>query len=141
MSLFDEINQKCTAQEIADGNYHVIAAKVSANRKLIKERRISEIEVLNEYPGGPVVADSILVKLEAYANSSGTYSGVMKRAFKSFYTSEGINFGAPHVQQILTQLVSENVITMDESTNLKNMALIDSPVSWEECQAAIEKGN
>lgn len=141
MSLLDEINEKCTPQEIAEGNYHVIAAKVSLNRKMIMERRVSEIEVLNEYPDGPVAADAVIVKLETYGAGSGTYSGVVRRAFKSFGTPEGINFGAPHVQQILTQLAAENVLTVDESTKLKNMALMDAPVSWEQCQAALAGGN
>lgn len=140
MTLFEEINEKCTAQELTNRCFHTIAAKVSANRKKVMDRRLSEIDVLNEYPGGPVAADLVISKLETYAAGTGTYAGVVRRAFKSLGTPEGINFGAPHVQEILTQLAAENVLTATESTNLKNLALLDAPVTWEECQAAVEKG-
>lgn len=143
MTLYEEIVAKCTQEELAaPRNYHVIAAKVNLDRapkslsKLISERGI-----LESYADGPLAADAVISKLEAFGASGHPLASIVKRALKFLGQAEGLDIGSPATQGMLTQLGIGGVITTDEANKLKALApTVPNHVSWEQCQAAMEQG-
>lgn len=142
MTLFEEIQSKCSAEEIAAGNYHVIAAKVNTvDRVKTVSTMISERGILEKYVDGPLAADAVLAKLEAFSVSGHPLASIVKRALKFLANPEGLDIGAPATQGMLSQLGAGGVITADEATKLKALApTVNDFVNWEECYRVIEAG-
>ena len=139
MTLLEEIQAACTLQEIADKNYHVIAAKVNATRTPITTTYlVSERGIMNDYVDGPLAADSVLSKLEAFAATAHPLASITKRALKFLATPEGLDIGAPTTQAMIDALVAVTAITASEGTKLKALApTVPNTVTWEQCQAAL----
>lgn len=141
MTLYEEIVAKCTQEEIAAGNYHVIADKVNAGREKTISKMISERGILEGYPDGPIAADTVLAKLEAFGGVGHPMSSIVKRALKFLGQSDGLDLGSPATQGMLTQLGAGGVLTVDEANKLKAMApIVPNHVNWEACQQAIALG-
>lgn len=141
-TLYQEILAKCTPQEIDERNFHVIAAKVNVGRSRLVSKLISERGIMEAYPGGPVAADAVLTKLEAFGNSAAPGAGPVKRAMKFLAQPEGIDIGSAATQAMLTQLGAGGVLTTEEANNLKALApSVTDHVTWDQCQQAfIENG-
>lgn len=140
-TLYDEIVAKCTEEELAARNFHVIAAKVNSTReKKTLSKMISERGILESYPGGPLEADAVLTKLETFSLSAHPLASIVKRALKFLSQPDGLDIGSAATQGMLTQLGS-GVITAEEATKLKNLApSIDNHVTWQMCQEALDIG-
>lgn len=139
MDLFQEIQSKCTAEEIANRNYHIIASKVNEGRTKITSRLISERGILESYPDGPLAADVVLAKLEAFASAGHPLSSIVDRALKFLGQSSGLDIGSAATQLMVTQLGAGGVLTVDEANKLKALApTVNDHVTWEQCQAALE---
>lgn len=138
-TLLEEIQAACTPEQIAAKNYHVIAAAVNAVRTPITtSRMISERGILEKYPDGPVAADAVLIKLEAFAASAHPLASIVKRALKFLAQPDGFDIGSAATQGMLTQLGAGGVLTADETNKLKALApTTPNTVSWEQCQAAL----
>lgn len=81
----------------------------------------SERGLLDKYPDGPVAADAILRKLEAFAKSPHPFASLVARALKFLGQPEGIDFGAPATIAMLDRLAQGGVITHDEATKLMSI--------------------
>lgn len=140
MTLYEEIVAKCTQEEIAAGNYHVIADKVNVGRQRILRKMISERGILESYPDGPIAADAVLSKLEAFGTAGHPLSSIVKRAMKFLGQPDGLDIGSAATQGMLTNLGAGGVLTVDEANKLKGLALIvPDLVNWEACQVAIQE--
>ena len=137
MTLYSEILAKCTPEEIAAKNFHVIAAKVNVGRTRTNSLMISERGIMDKYPDGASAADAVLTKLETFANSGAPGSGPVKRAMKFLAQPDGIDIGAASTQAQLTALGAAGVLTVDEANKLKGLAATtDDFVTWDQCQQA-----
>ena len=139
MTLYEEIQLKCTQEEIAARNYHVIATKVNTpDRVRTVSTMISERGVLEKYPDGPLAGDAVLAKLEAFSVSGHPLASIVKRALKFLSNPEGLDVGSAATQMLITQLGAGGVITVDEAAKLKALApSVNDFVSWEQCQTAL----
>jgi hypothetical protein len=81
----------------------------------------SERGVLDKYPDGPIAADMVLQKIEGFAATSHPMAGIVRRALKFLGQPEGIDFGAPSTQTLLSKLADGGVITRGEATKLINL--------------------
>ena len=143
MTLLEEIQKECTAEEIQERNFHVIAAKVNATRQPIPmSHMISERGIMNTYADGALAADSVLSKLEAFAATAHPLASITKRALKFLGTQEGLDIGAEKTQEMIDAFVVYTAltkITADEAAKLKALAPTNpNKVTWEQCQAAME---
>lgn len=139
MTLLEEIQAKCTVPELAEKNFHVIAAKVNADRTpLATSFLVSEKGIMNNYPDGPLAADAVLAKLETFGATANPLASITRRALKFLATPEGLDIGAPTTQAMIDALVTATAITADEGTKLKALApTTPNTVTWEQCQAAM----
>ena len=87
-----------------------------------KSRMISERGIMDHYTDGPVAADIVLSKLEAYSVSGQSLSGVIKRMLKFLAMPEGIDIGSPKSAMMLDALTLATVLTVAEASKLKQLA-------------------
>lgn len=78
----------------------------------------SERGLLDRYPDGPVAADLILKKLEAFSKSGHPFASLVARALKFLGQAEGIDFGATATVTMLQRLAQGGVLTQDEAAKL-----------------------
>ena len=81
----------------------------------------SERGVLDKYPDGPIAADMVLQKIEGFATTAHPLAGIVRRALKFLGQPEGIDFGAPSTQTMLTKLAEGGVIAKSEAQKLINL--------------------
>ncbi len=102
-----------------------LAVALSTGRtRLQAPTMISERGIMERYPGGPVAADAVLVKLETFAASGAPGSGPVKRAMKFLASADGLDIGSAATRAQLDALAAGGVITSGEADNLKNLALV-----------------
>lgn len=89
---------------------------------LPKSIMVTEIEVIGLYPDGVTVGDQVLAKLEVYAAAGQILSSVVSRALRAIKQPQGLDFGTQGVQEMLTVLGDQGVLTVDEATKLKSIA-------------------
>lgn len=141
MTLFEEIQAKCTPAQLAEKNYHVIAAAVNAGRTgtVTTSRLISERGILESYSDGALAADAVLAKLEAFSLTAHPMASIVKRAMKFLGQPEGLDIGSVTTQSLITALGAYSVITVDEATKLNALAPTEpvDKVTWDMCQTAL----
>lgn len=126
MALLDEINTKCTPEQIAAGDFHAIATTVSAGRvkAIVKQGGIGTVlEVL-----GPQDGAALLDSLEAMAATN----SAVKWAFVLVNRGE-LDFGSAATRAMIDQLIPGPA-----GVALKAVAEVPDPVGWEQCRAAIQ---
>ncbi len=101
----------------------VIALLSYINYSAVKPLLLSERGILEKYADGPVAADAVLTKLEVFSASGHPLASVVKRALKFLAQAEGLDMGSAATQGMLSMLAAGGVITEDEATKLKNLAL------------------
>jgi hypothetical protein len=97
------------------------------NFSMSKTLMVSEIDVIGLHPDGVVAGDEVLAKLETFSQANEPLSRVVSRALKAIYQPSGLDVGSTSVQNMLTTLAAENVLTIDEAAKLKSIA--DQPAS------------
>lgn len=122
----------------AAGNTQVIADALSVGRTIVRTHRMSETGILEKYPGGPIAADAVLGKLEAFAASAHPLASVVRRALKFLATPDGLDIGSPATQTMLDALANGGVITVDEATALKALATVADPITHQQIGAALQ---
>ena len=90
---------------------------------MVKKRMVAELDVVGEYPTGPVDGDAVLTKLEVFSATTDPLASLVRRALKILSQSDGINIGDPSIQAMLDQLQQNNVLTSTEATSLKGLAI------------------
>lgn len=117
----------------------LIAALLSAGRTKLVSHFASERGILDRYPGGPIAADAMLVKIEAFAQSQHPLASIVKRALKFLAQPDGIDLGSSAVQALLGQLAAGNVITADERAGLLAMATQPDPITTHQVSDALNR--
>lgn len=90
---------------------------------MVKKRMVAELDVIGEYPTGPVDGDAVLTKLEVFSETTAPLASLVRRALKILSQSDGINIGDPSIQAMLDQLQQQNVLTFTEASSLKDLAI------------------
>lgn len=121
----------------AAGNVDAIARTLSTGRTKVASHFASERGVLERFSGGPIAADALLTKLEAFTTSGHPMASIVKRALKFLAQSEGLDIGSPATQGLLAQLGAGGVLTADEVAGLRAMALQPDPITREQVTEAI----
>lgn len=102
-----------------------IEAAINAKtRTRVQSLMLSERGLMERYPGGPLAADALLAKLEAFAASGVPGSGPVKRAMKFLAQPEGMDIGSDATQGQLTALGAAGVITAEEANAVKALAQV-----------------
>lgn len=118
-------------------NDAAIAAILSFNRTKLSNKYVSIRGILESYPGGPIAADALLSKLEAFAAAGETLSSVVKRALVFLNQVDGIDLGSPATLLMLGALADGEVITTAEKDNLITIITVPDPVSLNEVSQAL----
>lgn len=121
----------------AEGSVGAIARALSTGRTKIVSHFASERGVLERFPGGPIAADALLSKLEAFASTAHPMASIVKRALKFLAQAEGLDIGSPATQGLLTQLGAGGVLTTEEVSGLRAMATAADVVTDADVDAAI----
>lgn len=136
MTLYEEIVAKCTPEEIAERNYHVIAAKVSSGR------------TKTTYRTGEIGIGTLLEVLGLQVGNAlldAIYANAMFKYVKPLLEQGRLIVDSPIVQGTLASLVgkqlsAEVTFTQDHANAINTVAIVDDPVSWVQCQDAVERG-
>lgn len=116
---------------------NALAAAMSAGRKLTVSHFASERGILERFAGGPLAADALLSKLEAFASTTHPMASIVRRALKFLAQPEGLDVGSPATQGLLDALGAGGVLTEQEVSGIKAMALADAPVPEFDIRRAI----
>jgi hypothetical protein len=126
-------------------NTQAIADLLSAGRKRVVARIVSSRGIAAEYAGGPVAAEVVLMKLEGAAAQLSASVVPEEKVLGSlisrqlgFLGGEGLDFGSPALRGMLDQFVSLNILTAEEVTNLKALALVDDPITHTQVGQALQ---
>lgn len=120
-----------------EGNVDAIARLLSIGKTKTGSHFASERGILERFPGGPLAADAMLTKLEAFASSGHPMASIVKRALKFLAQPEGLDIGSPATQALLGQLALGGVITEEERAGLQTMATVPDPISREQVTEAV----
>ena len=135
------------------GKTQDVAAAMSVGRKKLETSgRFTSIDIADQFApagglSGPVAAEALIQKLEAYATQaklSGILSikllgGMLQRQMASL-TSGGMPLASPAFGSLLAAIVAATGITQAEADALQNTALIDDPVTHTQVGEAIAGG-
>lgn len=110
------------SQWLPDSPGTVLNLLNAQNYLKVKFKMMAELDVIGEYPLGPIEGDALLTKLETFSLTSDPMASLVKRALKVLSQAEGLNVGSSAIQAMLTQLEIEQVITSQEASNLKSLA-------------------
>lgn len=113
-----------------------LTAALNTGRTKVVSHFASERGILDRYPGGPVAADALMSKLEAFAATQHPLAGVVRRAVKFLGTPEGIDLGSNGVQTMLAALTPA-VLTETERDGLRAMATVPVALTPNDVQAAL----
>lgn len=133
MTLYEEILAKCTPEEIAEKNYHVIAAKVNVGRKRLTSK-IGGIGYIMTVLG-PVEGAAVLDALEAVSASNSAVKWAMV-----MINAGTLDFGLVSTHAMIDTLVAATVISAPDGAALKASAEVPDEVSWMACNEAVDKG-
>lgn len=126
MSLLDEIHAKCTPAEVAAGDFHLIAEKVSAGR-VKAVTKLGGIGTVLELLG-PVDGAALLDSLETIAAAN----PAVKWAFILINRGE-LDFGSAATRGMIDMLIPGPA-----GAALKSVAEVPDPVGWEACRTAVQ---
>lgn len=87
---------------------------------------------------GPIMAETVLSKLEQFASTGNSGSSVVKRGLQWLKPNEGgLDFQNPDVKQLLTGLTAAGVLTPDELTALSALGMRPGSVSIDQVGNAV----
>lgn len=117
----------------------LIAALLSTGRtKYVTTRKVA-IGVVGAYPGGPLEADILLDKLEAYALAQRTLSRLVGRAMAALSAEPGLDLGDPSTHAMLGALVQYGVIEQAEAAALMSIARTADALTTQQVSDALNK--
>lgn len=121
----------------AAGNVEAIARAVSNGRVKIASHFASERGILERFPAGPIAADALLQKLEAFSGSGHAMASIVRRALKFLAQAEGLDIGSPATLGLIDALMAGGVITQAERDGLRAMATVPDPIAREAVTEAV----
>jgi hypothetical protein len=113
-----------------------IADALSVGRKRVESRIISARGIAAEFPGGPVAAEVVLMKLEGAAAAASASTDQSQKVLGSlisrqlrFLAGEGLDFGSAALRGMLDQFVGMSILTQGEVDGLKALADVPATIS------------
>ena len=155
MTLLEEIQAKCTAEQIAEGNFHAIASIVSTGRTTTSTRMISErgvrsalgavggskflrlLKTLSEATEAPAWLTTVLTGMNVPADQHEFYLETLACAYDWVRSADGLDVGDATTRQFLDLIAAGNPDLAADCAKLKALAEHANPVDWAQCQAAI----
>jgi hypothetical protein len=129
---------------VAAGAINSITSLLSAGRTEVYSRMTSARGVAEFFPGGPVGAEIVLLKLEgardamlASGNQEQEILGSLLRRQLAFLSGEGLDFGAAALRGMLDQFVTLGILTADEVAGLKGIAMRPAPLTDAQIETAL----
>lgn len=126
MTLLEEIQQKCTPEEIAAGDFHLLATKVSAGRTIPKKTSLGEGTILEVL--GITAGNAFLDVIDTVPD----YRHVKKIVARGDFDM------STSVSQAGVQALVPSVLTQEQADALMNLGKETSIVSWETCRTAVQ---
>lgn len=126
MVTLAEIQQKCTLEEIAAGDFHVIAEKVNVGRTIPKKTSIGEGTILEVL--GITAGNAFLDVIDTVPD----YRHVKKIIARGDFDM------STAISQAGVQALVPAVLTQEQADALMNLGKEPSTVSWEQCRAAVQ---
>ena len=146
-------SQQILAAIEADVNLHplrlarndaAIAEALSVGRTKVVSNFFKARGIAAAYPGGPLESEVIMIKLETAATSmlastdpAQNVLGSLLNRQLGFLKGEGLDFGDPTLRGMLDQFEVEGVLTSQEVTNLKSLALAPDPIHVNDVSIAL----
>jgi hypothetical protein len=131
--------------QVLGQNTQAIADALSVGRKRVESRIISARGIAAEFPGGPVAAEVVLMKLEGAAAAASASTDQSQKVLGSlisrqlrFLAGEGLDFGSPALRGVLDQFVGMSILTQGEVDGLKALADVPDPITHTQVGAALE---
>lgn len=121
-------------------NDAAIAEALSVGRTKVSQHFASERGILERFPGGPLAADALLSKLEAFSTAGQAMSSIVHRALKFLAQPEGLDIGAATTQGLIIGLAAGGVITTTERDGLIAMATKPDPITVDQVSKALNGG-
>lgn len=146
MPLRAEILAKCSAEEIAERNFHVIAAKVSAGRTRIVQPKLVGKGTISAALGavaGPVfiytLKNAAAVPLPAEPTQQQIAEKAMLELAWELINVANFDVGLPATRDGLDAFVGKLPgFTQQAADAIKALAQVPAPVTWDECMAALD---
>ncbi len=135
MTLYEEIVAKCTPEEIAAGNHHVIAAKVNVGRVKTEKTPIEDVQAYLQGNG-------TWWAIKAAAKDTGHPAYAAADAIMDVANARynNLDFSLPIIGTMLSGLVAAGIITEEHKVAIMTMGDRPDPVTYLQCGDAIEKG-
>jgi hypothetical protein len=121
------------------GSFGPIATALSIGRTKLASHFASERGVLERFPGGPLAADALISKLEAFALTTHPMSSIVRRALKFLAQAQGLDIGSPATQGLIDALLSIDVITQTERNGLRAMATVAYEITVADVERAVRE--
>ena len=136
MTLFQEIQAKCSPEVISAGNYHVIAETVNVDRvkTTIRTGEIGNGTVLESL--GLTVGNALLDLI--HANPSFKYVVPLLDQGRLIINSTLVQGTLQSLVNV--QIAAGVTFTQAHMDALNNASIVPDPVTWMQCQEAVEKG-
>lgn len=123
---------------------HALADALSVGRTEFYSRLVSARGMAAEFPGGPIGAEVVLMKLEGAAaalKASETQNDKVLGSLISrqlvFLAGDGLDFGSPALRGMLDQFAVGGILTAEEVAGLKGIATRPAPVPEFDVRRAI----
>lgn len=121
-----------------------LASALSVGRTEIYSRLVSARGMAAEFPGGPIGAEVVLMKLEGAAAALKASEAQNDKVLGSliarqlvFLAADGLDFGSPALRTTLDQFAASSILTDDEVVGLKAIATRPAPVPEFDVRRAI----
>ena len=133
MTLKEEIELKCTPEEIAIGNYHVIADKVNVGRFKTVLVQIEDVQAYLQTEGAWWTIKTVAAT-EAHPCRTAAMAilDVATARYKNLDTS------LPIVGSMLSALRDASAITQVQYDYITTMGKVPDPVTWKQCNDAMD---
>lgn len=129
---------------VASWSIGPIAAILSAGRTAVVSRMTSARGLAEFMPGGPLAAETVLLKLESARDSMIVSSDAQQRVLGSllrrqlgFLAGEGLDFGSAPLRLMLDQFAALGVLTTQEVSGLKSIATRPAPLTDTQVETAL----
>lgn len=126
-------------------NTQAIADALSVGRKRVQPRIVSARGIAAEFPGGPVAAEVVLMKLEGAAAAASASADQSQKVLGSlinrqlrFLAADGLDFGSAALRGMLDQFVAMSILTQAEVDGLKSLADVTDPVTHTQVGEALK---
>lgn len=147
MSAAQQIREAIAASPTIRAMYPdtaAMAAALSAGRTRLVSRMVSARGLAERYPGGPLGAEVVLMKLEGAAATMKASEDQQQKVLGSliarqlgFLSGEGLDFGSPALRAMLQQFSALGILSAEEVDGLLSIGVAPDPYTARDIEVAI----